>query len=58
MKTLGSLGDAGHFRDGDERAQMTEIHMGGDYTRSVWRAVQRCIGQIPFKGAVYAVNGV
>jgi hypothetical protein len=31
METLGSLGDAGLFRDGDECAQVTEIHGRGLY---------------------------
>ncbi len=45
VEPLGGLGHAGFFRDGDERAQVAEIHGRGFYTSSVWVVVQRCIGQ-------------
>jgi hypothetical protein len=51
VEPLGGLGHAGLFRDGDERAQVAEIHGRGFYTSSVWLAVQRCIGQDFRQGA-------
>ena len=51
VEPLGGFGHAGFFRDGNERAQVTEIHGRGFYTSSVWLAVQRCIGQIFRQGA-------
>jgi hypothetical protein len=54
VQPFGRSRHAGFFGDGDECAEVAEIHGGRFYTRSVYPFFERCIGQLECGGAAYA----
>jgi hypothetical protein len=54
VEPFGGSRHARFLGDGDKGAQVTEIHGGRFYTRSVCLFFQRCIGQRSPRGAAYA----